>query len=121
MSSAFFRSSPGGAAAMEAVGSYILLVADTPAEWLGAALRDLAGPEAGESIMSTGENLIAEGLAKGMAKGKAETLLRLLRRRFGNLPPALEHRVQSASIAELDRWADRILDAATLESVFASE
>jgi predicted transposase YdaD len=120
---------PGGAAAMKSVESYVLYVTDTPAEQLDASLLQLAGPAAGGSIMSTAEKLIAkgraegiaEGIAEGKAEGKAETLMRQLRRRFGDLPAAVEQRLRSATIADLDRWADRILDAATLEAVFSAD
>jgi hypothetical protein len=104
---------------MKAVESYVLQVTDTPPTQLAAALRRLAGPEAGESIMSTAEKLLAEGMAKGKLEDRAETLLRLLRRRFGDLPAAIEQRVRSATIARLDLWTDRILDAATLDDVLS--
>jgi hypothetical protein len=121
----------GGAAAMQAVEFYILKITDLVFEQLHAAMRRLAGPEAGNSIMSTYDQLIAqgrlegiakgraEGRAEGKAEGKAETVLRLLRHRFGDIPAAIERRVASATIDELDRWADRILDVPTLDAVFA--
>jgi hypothetical protein len=46
-------------------------------------------------------------------------LLRLLQKRFGAVPAATRKRVLAAAIADLDRWAERILDAATLAEVFA--
>lgn len=60
----------------------------------------------------------AKGEAKGEVKGKAELLLRQLQRRFGHLPPELETRIKTAAIADLDLWADRILDARNLAGVF---
>ena len=56
---------------------------------------------------------------EGKAEGKAETLLSLLRKRFGEVPAATRKRVLAASIADLDRWVDRVLDAETLAAVFA--
>ncbi|EWY42674.1 hypothetical protein N825_02050 [Skermanella stibiiresistens SB22] len=60
----------------------------------------------------------AEGVTLGKAEGKAEMLLRQLNRRFG--PPSSEAtlRVQAASVEELDRWADTIIDAPSLDAVF---
>jgi predicted transposase YdaD len=60
----------------------------------------------------------AEGRAEGIAEGKAEMLLLQLTRRFG--PPSSEatRRVRAASVEELDRWADTIIDAPSLDAVF---
>jgi hypothetical protein len=60
----------------------------------------------------------AEGKAEGRAEGKADMLLRLLNRRFGPMPDATVERVLGASDAELNAWADGILDAASAEAVF---
>ena len=54
-----------------------------------------------------------------MAKGQARTLLRQLRRRFGQLTPDVEARVRDADSARLDDWSERILDAHTLDDVFS--
>ncbi len=62
-----------------------------------------------------------KGRAEGEAKGKADTLLRLLLRRFKTLPPDVEDRVRVATIDQLDEWSDRILDAQTLDDVFGIE
>lgn len=59
-----------------------------------------------------------EGRIEGRASGRIELLLRQLTRRFGNLPPAVHGHLEQASLAELDTYAERILDAATLEDVF---
>jgi hypothetical protein len=44
---------------------------------------------------------------------------RLLGARFGNLPAASRERVASASADELDRFAERLLAAGSLDEVFA--
>ena len=59
------------------------------------------------------------GKAEGKAKGKAETLLRVLERRFGSVPADLRNRAQQATLEQLDRWVDRALDVARVEDVFA--
>ncbi len=51
------------------------------------------------------------------ALNKAETLLHQLKRRGFAVDAALEQRVQAASVAELDHWLDRVLDASRLEDV----
>ncbi len=60
----------------------------------------------------------AEGLREGLREGQAKTLLRLLGRRFGSVPEAIQQRVSAASIEALDQWLDRVLDAPTLDAVF---
>jgi predicted transposase YdaD len=63
---------------------------------------------------------LAEGLAEGEAKAKGSTLQRLLLRRFGPLPSWAEERIETASIMELDRWLDGVLDASSLEGLLGA-
>ena len=61
------------------------------------------------------------GLRERMRQeGVLAILSRLLERRFGPLDPAVTERLQKASATELERWADNILDASTLDEVFSS-
>jgi hypothetical protein len=60
-----------------------------------------------------------EGLAESLAEGKLEIVRRLLSRRFGPLPEAVTTRVAAAGTEDLERWSDRLLDAASLDDVFA--
>jgi hypothetical protein len=48
-------------------------------------------------------------------------LAHLLKKRFGRIAVAHAARLRTASIAELDRWALRLLDARTIDGVFASD
>ena len=67
-----------------------------------------------------------EGKEEGMQQGKEEgmqdeaikLLERQIKRRFGPISEETRHRLQSADIEQLERWADNILDAQTLEEVF---
>lgn len=63
---------------------------------------------------------VAEGEAKGEAKGKVELLMKLLSRRFGALPDEAVARVQTATSAEIDGFAERLLTAATLDEILRS-
>jgi hypothetical protein len=47
-------------------------------------------------------------------------LLRQLTRRFGVLPADVAARVRQAGTPELEDWADRILDATSLDELFAA-
>ncbi len=61
----------------------------------------------------------AEGLAEGRAEGEATLLLKLLDQRFGPLTDATCTRVRSATVEQLERWAERVLTAPTLDDVLA--
>lgn len=63
----------------------------------------------------------ADGLREGKTEGEAAMLLRLLRRRFGEVSKAIEGQVRAAESETLLRWGERVLDAATLEDVFAND
>jgi hypothetical protein len=63
----------------------------------------------------------AEGEARGEIKGQARSLLRLLEKRFGPASEAVRTRVVAADITTLDRWLDQVLDAPTVDAVFAED
>ena len=64
----------------------------------------------------------ADGLADGRTEGAIDTriqmLTRLLSVRFGPLPEAAVERIRNGNAAEHERWAERLLTAASLEAVF---
>lgn len=60
-----------------------------------------------------------EGMEKGIEKGEALLLQRQLARRFGPLPDDVLQRITHAGTAQLELWGDRVLDANTLQEVFA--
>ena len=68
---------------------------------------------------------LQEGLQKGRREGRQEEgallLQRLLTRRFGSLPLAIQARIAAASIEEIDAWVDAFVDAPSLEAIFASK
>ncbi|WP_267875839.1 DUF4351 domain-containing protein [Massilia sp. CCM 8734] len=65
-----------------------------------------------------------EGLTEGKTEGQLSTLrgvlTQLLRKRFGNLPEPVEQRIGQASLAQLEQWFERSLDAPGLEAVFGN-
>ncbi len=67
------------------------------------------------------EKGLQQGLERGMLQGEASLLKRLLKRRFQQLPPWVEQRLEVASREELERWADRVTEVEALEEVFAAE
>ena len=75
-----------------------------------------------ERIQEWNRDLIERGRAEGQKEGRMEgesaLLLRQLTRRFGPPPETIRARLAKASTDELETWADRVLDAESLEQVF---
>jgi len=59
-----------------------------------------------------------EGKQEGLVDGEAAVLLRLLERKFRPLPEPARQRVASADAETLLIWAERILDAKSLDDVW---
>ena len=75
-------------------------------------------PEVNAAMRSTADKLREQGREEGHRSGMAAVLERLLTIRFGPLD-AMEHaRLQVADEASLERWADRLLTAASKAAVF---
>jgi len=66
---------------------------------------------------------IRQGLEQGRVEGRSEGMALLLesqlQKRFGSLPPTLKERLFAAPPAALAIWSLRVLDASSLEEVFA--
>lgn len=60
-----------------------------------------------------------EGRSQGIQQGVRRTLRHLLERRFGILPLQVHDQLEDASLSELETWSERVLDAKSLEDVFA--
>ncbi|MFT3802600.1 MAG: Rpn family recombination-promoting nuclease/putative transposase [Burkholderiaceae bacterium] len=56
---------------------------------------------------------------EGREEARRQLLLSQLHHRFGELPEAVIARVESGSAADVERWALRVLDAPTLDAMFA--
>ncbi|MGC8718931.1 MAG: hypothetical protein ACP5TY_02845 [Thermodesulforhabdaceae bacterium] len=66
------------------------------------------------------EEGLEKGKIKGLIEGKVKVLKRQLSKRFGLdiLPSHIEARLQNATEEELDIYAERILEAKTIDEVF---
>jgi flagellar biosynthesis/type III secretory pathway protein FliH len=68
------------------------------------------------------ESGLREGLEKGLEKGRAEgqrnLLAKQLKLKFGPLDAAAEARLAGASSAQLNRWAERVLTAGSLDEIW---
>jgi hypothetical protein len=55
---------------------------------------------------------------EGRKDGEATLLTLQLRKRFGELPESVRTRVSEARPEELEHWAERLLEASSLDDVF---
>lgn len=76
---------------------------------------DLSADE--ETTMRTIEEMYEELQEKRVQR---RMLLRQLRKRFGEVPAAIVEQVEDGELAALDLWCDRILDARSLDEIFAA-
>ena len=78
-------------------------------------------PELSEVERRIGERAKLQGRQEGRQEGQRELLLRQLRARFGDLQPAVTARIESASVSDIERWAERVVtsEADTPEDVLA--
>ena len=66
------------------------------------------------------EEDMQRGMKQGRVEGERALLERLLQRRFGLLSPEVAERLGQASVADLECWAENVVDAPTLDDVFDS-
>ena len=59
-----------------------------------------------------------EGRQEGRQEGEQVLLQKLLTKRFGPLPAEVLEQLACASTEQIETWADRVLDAASLDEVF---
>ena len=78
-------------------------------------------PEEAETMTTFAERFIQqgkqEGRQEGRREGEARILIRLLKRKFGEVPETVERRIKSADADTLLEWSDRVLTARSLEDV----
>ncbi|HEX2688290.1 MAG TPA: Rpn family recombination-promoting nuclease/putative transposase [Kofleriaceae bacterium] len=120
---------PNGLEALAQVMRYILEVNEHVAsEALQALLEREIGPEAKDTIVTAGQQLIEQGIQRGRQEGRQEgrlqgfqeLLLRLLRQRFGDaVDTNIEQRIATASVEQIEIWSGRVLSTTALAEVFA--
>jgi hypothetical protein len=120
---------------------YILAVSPSlDLETLTRVLTPVTGPEMKATMLTYGQKMELEMMQRAekraeakaiervteevtrqaTAKAQRDLLLRMLARRFGSLPADVIERVQQAGTPELEHWADRILDATSLDDMFVA-
>ncbi len=120
------RRAPNGRAALGTVWRYILFInerlyPERRARDILVQLVEAVGAEheTKEDLMSLAERLQQEAREEGLQLGRQETLLKVLRVRFGSLPEDAVAKVHAAGLAELDAWLERIFSASSLGDVLA--
>ena len=109
---------------MSVIFRYLLQVVDIEPDVLQDLVTQSLSAGKEEMLMTVAERLEkrgeARGLLEGEAKGRNAILSRQLSKRFGlnTLDIRMQERLRNATPEQLDRWAERILDAKTLEEVF---
>ena len=87
-------------------------------------IQEIIPPKKEGLVMTIAEQWKQEGRLEGRMEGRTEgrnsILSRQLAKRFGQdiFDISLQERLRNATPEQLDRWAERILDAKTLEEVF---
>jgi len=61
---------------------------------------------------------VQQGIERGCLEGERSLVLRQIQHRFGELPAALRLRLEGASQPELERLADQVLDATSVDDLF---
>jgi Putative transposase, YhgA-like len=112
---------PAARDVLASVLRYILETSQAEPATVRELLARQVGRAAAEEIMTTAELLRREGEARGEVKGKRETLLLLLRQRFGRLPAAAVARIDKAGAVELDAFSSRVLTASSLDDVLGAK
>jgi predicted transposase/invertase (TIGR01784 family) len=78
------------------------------AEAKGAAIGEARGEARGQAI----------GEARGEIRGQRIVLIRQLKKRFGELSPSTQNKIDNATGEQLEQWALNVLDAHHLDDVF---
>jgi hypothetical protein len=70
-----------------------------------------------EGIQQGIQQGVLQGIQQGIQQGRYVLLERILTRRFGTLPDWAQQRLKTAPSELLDRWAERVLEAESLQGV----
>jgi len=126
------------------IAGYVFQTMDIDRDVMHTIVRETLGPGKEEAVMTIAERLRSEGRTEGRMQGQTEgrtegrmegrmegrvegevlgrsaVLQRQLAKRFGRgiLDLRTQERLRTATAGQLDLWAERILDARTIEDVF---
>ena len=110
----------GGKRVLMMLISYLYQVGDVdePNAFL-EAIRITMGDDMKDTAMTMEKRALARGKEQGLQQGLQQAVRRQMETRFGPLDPATIERIEHATTAELERWLDRILSAASVDELMA--
>ncbi|MDD2556865.1 MAG: DUF4351 domain-containing protein [Desulfuromonas sp.] len=80
--------------------------------------KSIEDSEIREEIMATlAQKWMNEGEARGIIGGQSALLRKLIKLRFGQIPPYVEGQLAAATAEQLERFAENVLTATTAEEV----
>ena len=104
-----------------AVLDWMMHLPDTLSQRLWQDIESIEGETRMRYVTSVERLATARGLQQGMQQGMREEaaaiVAKLLTKRFGPLPESVRARMAQATLEQLDEWAERLLDAPSLEAV----
>ena len=110
---------PNGREALETIFRYLNdVLEEDQVDLIEAILAEDIGELAKETYVTLHDKIREEGREQGLEQGQRTLLLKQLTLKFG--PPSEETRVrvEHATAADLERWAERILTASRIEQVW---
>jgi len=111
---------PGGREALMVVLRYLSRVKDvSEPELFTEARLPMVAAEVRAMGMTAADRWIEQGLQKGRTEALRDILRQQLRQRFGMLAAERMHAIDSAGAGDLERWLARVIDAATIDALFA--
>jgi hypothetical protein len=106
------------------IAGYVFQTMDIDRDVMHNIITKSLEPGKEAAVMTFAERLRSEGRQEGMLEGEVlgrhAVLQRQIAKRFGVdfLDIRTQERLRAATTEQLDLWADRILDAQTIEDVF---
>jgi predicted transposase/invertase (TIGR01784 family) len=111
---------PGGREALMAVLRYLSRVKETRGPPLFTEARlPMVSAEVRAMGKTAAQWWVEEGRQEGRTAALRDILRQLLRQRFGMLATERMHAIDSAGAGDLERWLAHVIDAATIDAVFA--
>jgi hypothetical protein len=90
-----------------------------PPELQSQLMHDIEDFERNQTMQPYISSFERRGLERGRQEALSQLVALQLAKRFGTLPAAIEDRLRGATPGQLQAWGEAVLDAPTLESVFA--
>ncbi len=89
-----------------------------PRQWMAEGFEKGRAKGLQEGLQEGRVKGLQEGHDRGRRKEAQKILLRLMKRKFGPSSPIDRRRIVDASLAELERWTDRLITASSPAEVF---